>query len=138
MVDFEHDYRVGRDHPPKHTRFRKGQSGNPSGRPKERPNPRAILEKRLLEELPIKGTHEKRPALDVLITQLRNQALAGCKPSISLLRLFVQTFGLPDIPPPEETRVNWAEADRALIEDFRRRSGIMDDDQKTEDGGNDV
>jgi len=28
--------RVGYGHPPKHTRFRPGQSGNPSGRPKRR------------------------------------------------------------------------------------------------------
>ena len=28
------DYEVGYGKPPKHTRFKKGQSGNPKGRPK--------------------------------------------------------------------------------------------------------
>jgi hypothetical protein len=32
MPDNESDYRVGSGKPPLHTRFRKGQSGNPGGR----------------------------------------------------------------------------------------------------------
>lgn len=39
--------RVGYRRPPKHTMFRKGQSGNPSGRPKGQPN----LSTELAEEL---------------------------------------------------------------------------------------
>jgi Family of unknown function (DUF5681) len=38
MSDTESDYKVGPDKPPLHTRFKKGQSGNPRGRqPKELP-----------------------------------------------------------------------------------------------------
>ena len=40
-------YRVGYGHPPKHSQFRPGQSGNPSGRPKRVKN----LQAELLEEL---------------------------------------------------------------------------------------
>jgi hypothetical protein len=32
MADGQHDYKVGPGRPPLHTRFRKGQSGNPGGR----------------------------------------------------------------------------------------------------------
>ena len=35
MPDDEHDYKVGPGKPPLHTRFRKGQSGNPGGRSKK-------------------------------------------------------------------------------------------------------
>lgn len=41
------DYKVGYGRPPKDTRFKTGESGNPSGRPKKRATP-AELEKRLL------------------------------------------------------------------------------------------
>ena len=35
MADDEHDYKVGPGRPPLHTRFTKGQSGNPGGRSKK-------------------------------------------------------------------------------------------------------
>jgi len=35
MADDEQDYKVGPGRPPLHTRFRKGQSGNPGGRRKK-------------------------------------------------------------------------------------------------------
>ena len=41
------DYETGYGQPPKHTRYKKGQSGNPKGRPKGTKN----LETDLLEEL---------------------------------------------------------------------------------------
>src|ERR1700736_6924379 len=35
MVDNERDFKVGPGRPPLHTRFKKGQSGNPGGRSKK-------------------------------------------------------------------------------------------------------
>src|SRR5215468_2321029 len=35
MAEDEHDYKIGPGRPPLHTRFRKGQSGNPGGRRKK-------------------------------------------------------------------------------------------------------
>jgi hypothetical protein len=35
MAEHEHDYKVGPSRPPLHTRFKKGQSGNPGGRRKK-------------------------------------------------------------------------------------------------------
>jgi len=45
--DSDDDYRVGPGKPPKHTRFKKGQSGNPGGRPPKR----ATLKDKVIDEL---------------------------------------------------------------------------------------
>jgi hypothetical protein len=47
MTSEDDDHRVGYKHPPKHTRFKQGQSGNPKGRPKHVRN----LKTEFLEEL---------------------------------------------------------------------------------------
>lgn len=39
MSDWDDDEPIGYGKPPKYTRFTKGQSGNPNGRPKKNPNP---------------------------------------------------------------------------------------------------
>jgi hypothetical protein len=43
------DYEVGYRRPPKHTRFKPGQSGNPLGRPKIGPSLKADLDLELRE-----------------------------------------------------------------------------------------
>lgn len=132
MADNENDYKVGRGRPPKQTRFQKGQSGNPSGRPKTWPDAKTILENRLFEEMPIKGKREKRLALDLLITQLRNKALTGCKELTMLLRQLIQTFGLPNPPPPQEDTSNWTAKDSAILEDYCRRAGTRNDAERSD------
>lgn len=45
----DNDEKVGRGKPPKHTRFKPGQSGNPKGRPRE--VPRAEVPSQILEDV---------------------------------------------------------------------------------------
>lgn len=47
------DGAVGYGKPPKHTRFKKGQSGNPKGRPKGAKSTQALLEEELGRLVPI-------------------------------------------------------------------------------------
>jgi hypothetical protein len=49
--DNERDYEVGYGKPPRHTRFKKGQSGNPRGRPKESKNLATLLKEALNEHV---------------------------------------------------------------------------------------
>ena len=48
------DYKVGRGRPPKEYQWKKGQSGNPSGRPRKKPGSKAFLAKIMNERITIR------------------------------------------------------------------------------------
>lgn len=56
----EKDYEVGHGKPPKHTRFKKGQSGNPKGRPKGTKNLATDLAEELRERLVVTENGQRR------------------------------------------------------------------------------
>ncbi len=73
------DYDVGYGRPPKRSRFKPGQSGNPKGRPKGRKNIRTIFEETLYKPVTIteNGRKRKVPAIEALLLRLRNMSLEG-------------------------------------------------------------
>jgi Family of unknown function (DUF5681) len=78
----QHDdstYEIGFGKPPKHTRFRKGLSGNPKGRPKGRRNLATVLERTLQERVVINENGVRRTVtkLEAAVKQLVNKAAAG-------------------------------------------------------------
>ena len=81
------DYEVGFGKPPKHTQFKKGQSGNASGRPKGTPNLKTAIEK----AMKIKVTVRKGPRtllmspVDAIARKLLQGALAGDAKALKLL-----------------------------------------------------
>lgn len=50
----KNDDRVGYGLPPKHSRFKKGQSGNPKGRPKRKKSFPALIKKELAQKITVK------------------------------------------------------------------------------------
>lgn len=74
---------VGYRRPPTHSRFRKGQSGNPSGRRKGS-GIRSALEKVLDRKVTVTvdGERRKVPLTEALVLQLAQKALAGDARSI--------------------------------------------------------
>jgi hypothetical protein len=87
---------VGFRNPPKHTQFKPGQSGNPSGRPKAKKTIDSILEARLMAPMTvtIDGKRKKLPALEILLTKELSKAMNGDQKSVRLLLDLFQARGL--------------------------------------------
>lgn len=107
-------YEVGYGKPPKATRFKKGQSGNPKGRPKGCLNAVTIMQQLLAERISVveKGGREKvMPMMEVVLRRMVNKAAAGdLKAAPLVLRIAEQ--GLADLM--EETPS--AEQDQAHLQ----------------------
>jgi uncharacterized protein DUF5681 len=72
-------YEVGYGKPPKNTRFQKGSSGNPKGRPKGTPNVATVLARTLREKVVVNenGQRKKITKMQAVVKQLVNQAVSG-------------------------------------------------------------
>ncbi|MDF2367765.1 DUF5681 domain-containing protein [Sneathiella sp.] len=97
------NYEVGHGRPPKATRWKKGQSGNPKGRPKtERTGPLDISD--ILDKpvtMRINGKARQIHPFEGMVWQMVQQAMKGeITPLIRLVEL-CEEFGLIHIPPPE-------------------------------------
>lgn len=89
-------YEVGYGKPPKSTRFRKGQSGNPKGRPKGAVGLLSSIEREMNARVPIKENGKLQSATknEVIAKQLVNKAVAGDLSSINAIaRLTASTRG---------------------------------------------
>ena len=74
-----HGYEIGFAKPPSATRFPKGQSGNPAGRPRGSKNLSTILEQELEERVVIRENGKQRTVTKrrASMNQFVNKALAG-------------------------------------------------------------
>ena len=115
MSEDKRDYEVGRGTPPVHTRFKKGQSGNPRGRPKK--TLPGLLLAALNEPVfvTIDGKRRKITKREVIVTQMVNNAagadLRATKILIDMMKDIERKAGVA--APPEPRR--FAPADEQVI-----------------------
>ena len=122
MPDDEHDYKVGPGRPPLHTRFRKGQSGNPGGRSKK--NLPALLADALNEPVfvTIDGERRKITKREAVVHQLVNKSttadLRATKMLFDMMKDAEQKAGVA-APAPEPRPLE--EADKEVLQQLKER-----------------
>jgi hypothetical protein len=120
VIHVDDDDAVGYGKPPKHTRFKKGKSGNPKGRPKRKPEV-VDIEHLFIEELfqkvtaTINGRTQKVPAWKLIAKQLVARSIKGDMRAIRTYKDFSDNFKLIS----EKQKIQKADDDRRLIEMVR-------------------
>jgi hypothetical protein len=82
-------YQVGYRKPPRRAQFKKGQSGNPKGRPRGSRNATTLLKEALNAQVIITENGHRRTITkkEAIVTQIVNKAASGDHRSIQLLLL---------------------------------------------------
>jgi hypothetical protein len=98
------NYDVGYKKPPLRTRFRKGESGNPKGRPKGTKNFKTDLVEELSELVLVReGTSERRLSKQrAMLKSLTAKAIKGDTRAASIVVGLVHRLLETDISPPDE------------------------------------
>ena len=81
------DFKGGYGKPPEQSRFQKGQSGNPAGRPRGHLNLVSVVSNALKSKVTVTegGRRRSKSKLEVSITQLTNKAAAGDLKALRML-----------------------------------------------------
>jgi hypothetical protein len=120
------DYEVGWGKPPQHTRFAKGQSGNPKGREKGSKNFSTVLTNTLNETVVVNenGLRKNISKLEAMTKQLVNKAATGDPRATQTLLRVLQVMEGPAEPAAQEPVAS--ESDREVMEGLvarMRRTG---------------
>jgi len=116
------NYKIGYKNPPIHARFKKGQSGNPSGRRRKPASLLDIFDRLIHRKLSIRegDTVRSVSAGEALIMSAFNKAMKGHGPSLKLVQSLWNV--VEDSSPEPEQFINDQTADD-LIKEFIQREG---------------
>jgi hypothetical protein len=119
--DKKGDYEVGYGRPPRHTRFKKGRSGNPRGRSPGSRNLSTLLCETLNEPVIVaeNGGRRKISKRQAIIKQLVNQSAKGDWRAAKLLLDILQD--IERRTEPETAESSFGSADEQVIEQLKAR-----------------
>jgi hypothetical protein len=123
--DNERNYEIGYGKPPPHTRFKKGQSGNPRGRPAGAKNLKTLLSEALNEMVVVteNGGRRKVTKRRAIITQLVNRSATADFRAIKILLDIVRDIERQtELTTPEIS--DFSEADEKVLEQIKVRFSI--------------
>ena len=111
---------VGYGNPPRAGQFRKGQSGNPKGRPRLKKNLATLVDEVLYQPVEITegGRRRKVPALEALVKRLRNEALNGDHKALDRLMKLYQARASMAPENAETEAASETPAERAMMEEL--------------------
>jgi hypothetical protein len=112
---------VGYKRPPKSTRWKKGQSGNPTGRKKGTPNLRTDLMAEMAEVIQIteSGSARKITKQRALLKSLTARGIQGDARAANLVLTLMARLLEPE--PLDDTDTATSPADEAILEAYMRR-----------------
>ncbi len=119
-------YEIGYGKPPKNTRFKSGQSGNPRGRPRGQRNLRTAVRDALKEKVTIREGDRTRSVsrMDAIIRVTFNNALRSDAKALAAFIQLARSAGLMDeLPEPCSTESISAD-DKAILAGFFERYGV--------------
>jgi hypothetical protein len=120
--DKQRDYEVGYGKPPRSTRFKKGQSGNPRGRSSGSKNLSTLLSEALNEPVTVteNGRRRKVSKRETIIKQLVNQSANGDWRAVKMLLEILRDIEGQTEPAADEPSAFTA-ADEEVIEQLKAR-----------------
>lgn len=128
------DFQIGYGKPPKQTRFKAGQSGNPRGRPSGTRNLKTDLAEELAERIAINegGRRQAVSKQRGMLKQLMAQALNGDVRAASTVIGLVER--LLDARADADMSAAVTAQDEAIVADFLRRHGVAEQSLTKTDG----
>jgi hypothetical protein len=123
-------YEVGYGKPPKHTRFKPGQSGHPSGRPRGQRNFRTAVRQALKEKITIREGDKSRTVskMEAIIQITFNKALKADAKGLVAFIQFVRWAGLMDEEPEPSSSESISAEDEAILAEYLERHGLKPSD----------
>jgi len=114
-------YKVGPGKPPKHTQFKKGQSGNPRGRPRGAKNLATLVGEALDQKITVteQGRRRKISKREAIITQLVNRSASADLKATTILLGMMQEIERRTGASTEPAALS--EADREVLQFIRNR-----------------
>jgi hypothetical protein len=117
------DYEVGFAKPPRHSRFKKGRSGNPRGRPRGSKSLATLFSEALNETVSVveNGRRRKITKREAVIAQLVNKSAGADLRAIKILFDIQQAIEARSGPEAAAAPAGLGQSDRAIIDHYLRK-----------------